>query len=204
MRRFIVFIFLLLFGFLPVISSCQNKEYTSNKNSEELSAWDDPIYLAANSAKDADYLTEEEKQVFYYLNLVRMNPKLFAETYLRNLKNSNDSYESSLYSELQILKPLPVLQPNRKLFESAECHAKESGKRGVVTHKRYECTEYFMGECCYYGKTNSLGIVSALLIDQGVKSLGHRNICLDAGYTELGVSIQPHKTYEENCVLDFR
>ena len=201
--RLNAFIFIILLGFLPIIAVSQDKNAIPKNQSIDFSEWDDPKYLAANSAKDEDYLTEEEKQVFYYLNLVRMNPKLFADTYLRHLKNSDDGYESSLYSELQVLKPLPILQPNRKLFESAECHAKECGERGVVTHERFGCTEYFMGECCHYGESDALGIITALLIDQGIESLGHRKICLGE-YTELGASIQPHKTYGENCVLDFR
>jgi hypothetical protein len=203
MKRFITIIPLILLGILPKIAECQGNSLNHDNPPADYSVWDDPKYLAANSAKNEDYLTVKEKEVYYYLNLVRMNPKLFADTYLRDLKNSDDDYESSLYTELQALKPLPELQPNRKLFESAECHARECGERGIVTHERFTCTEYFMGECCYYGESDALGIVTSLLIDQGVKSLGHRRICLDQ-YTELGVSIQPHKTYDENCVLDFR
>ena len=59
-----------------------------------------------------------------------------------------------------------------------------------------------MGECIHYGGDDALGIVTSLLIDQSVKSLGHRKICL--GYfTEAGISIQPHSSYGKNAVLDF-
>jgi uncharacterized protein YkwD len=166
-------------------------------------AWGDPKYLEANSALNEDYLTGEEKKMYYFLNLVRMNPKLFADTYLSQLHYSKDKYESSLFSELQNLKPLPVLKPNRKLYESAKCHATESGERGYVGHTRNKCAKYFMGECCQYGLSDALEIITSLLIDQGVSSLGHRKICL-GNYTELGVSIQPHKSYGVNTVLDFK
>ena len=159
---------------------------------------------SANTACNEEYLSDEEKRVYYFLNLARINPKHFADTYLSYLKPSRDHYESSLYSELQKLQPLPVLKPNRKLFESAKCHAVESGEKGYVGHERFKCTQYFMGECCQYGVSEALEIVIHLLIDQGIPSLGHRKICLSAGYTELGVSIQPHKTYGINTVLDFR
>jgi hypothetical protein len=197
------FFFINLLVFLPVLSSGQVIFSLPEKPSAGSTAWDDPKYLAANSAKDEGYLTDIEKQVYYFLNLVRMNPKLFADTYLMDMKNSSNGYESSLYSELQILKPLPVLMPERKLYESAYCHAVESGERGYVGHERFKCDEDFMGECIYYGETDALGIVIALLVDEGVESLGHRRIFLD-DYTRLGVSIQPHTTYTENCVLDFR
>ncbi len=166
------------------------------------SVWVDIKYPEANTAIGEDYLTAEEKLIYYYLNLVRINPQFFAETYLSHLRNSTDSYEISLYEELQRLQPLPVLKPNRKLFESAKCHAVESGLSGYVGHTRGSCSQYFRGECCQYGLSGALEIVIALLIDQGVPSLGHRKICLGS-YTELGVSIQPHKSYGVNAVLDF-
>jgi uncharacterized protein YkwD len=166
------------------------------------SSWNDPIYNEANSAKDEDYLSDNEKKIYYYLNLLRMNPKLFADTYLGHLRNSSNQYESSLYSELQKIDPLPVLKPNRKLYESAKCHAIESGESGYLGHTRKKCAKYFMGECCQYGISNPLNIIISLLIDEGIPTLGHRRICLSP-YTELGVSIQPHKSYCINTVMDF-
>jgi hypothetical protein len=179
-------------------------ESKANEQPENYStAWSDARYLEANSALNEDYLTGEEKKLYYYLNLVRMNPKLFADTYLSHLRNSEDVNESSLFLELQKQTPLPVLKPNRKLFESAKCHATESGESGYVGHERSKCTQYFRGECCQYGLSSALAIITGLLIDKGVPSLGHRKICLGS-YTELGVSIQPHKSYGVNTVLDFK
>jgi uncharacterized protein YkwD len=175
----------------------------SDQPKDNYGSWNDPKYSVANSAMNEEYLTAEEKKIYYYLNLVRMNPKLFADTYLRNLRNSKDTYESSLFMELQKQNPLPVLKPNRKLHESAKCHATESGESGYVGHERSKCTEYFRGECCQYGLSRALEIITGLLIDKGVSSLGHRRICLGS-YTELGVSIQPHKSYGVNTVLDFK
>ena len=194
--------FSILAVFLPTIAEGQDVT-TTPIQSTDFPQWNDPKYQVANTGKNEDYLTNEEKKVFYYLNLVRMNPKLFADAYLNNLKNSKDYYESSLYKELQRLKPLPILKPNRKLFESAQCHAIESGKSGYTGHNRKKCKQFFMGECIHYGESDALEIVISLLIDKSVKSLGHRKICL-GDYSELGVSIQPHKIYGENSVLDFK
>jgi len=195
-----VLIFILLYELLPTNVASQDVAYLSGKL--DYSEWNDFDYRGANSAQNEDYLTGEEKKVYYYLNLARMNPKLFADTYLGYLKNSKDYYESSLYEELQRIKPRPILKPNRRLFESAQCHAIESGERGFVGHERFRCEEYFMGECIHYGQSDALEIVTSLLIDKSVTSLGHRKTCL--GYfTEMGVSIQPHKSYGKNAVLDF-
>jgi uncharacterized protein YkwD len=168
----------------------------------EYSEWNDPRYQAADAARDADYLTSEEKKVFFYLNQARMNPPLFAATYLDYLKSSTDYYERSLCQELQQMKPLPVLEPDRRLFESANCHATDSGERGYIGHDRAKCQGYFMGECCHYGNSDALDIVVKLLIDRNVPSLGHRRICL-GNYTRMGVSIRPHTTFGKNAVLDF-
>ena len=191
------FVIITLFGFLPKEAESQDKHPV------DFSAWNVPKYIEANSAQNEDYLTDEEKKVYYYLNLVRMNPNLFAETYLFHIKISKDRYESTLYLQLRKLKPLPVLKPNRDLYESAKCHAIESGDRGYSGHRRLKCKEYFMGECCYYGNSDALTIVLELLIDQGISSMDHRKICLSP-YTQLGISIQPHKDYGKNTVLDFK
>jgi hypothetical protein len=193
-------IFIILYGLIPEMTLSQDVTNPSRK--VDYAEWNVSAYRGANSAGDEDYLTDEEKRVYYYLNLVRMNPKLFADTYLGYLKTSTDYYESSLYEELRRIKPRPVLKPNRRLFESARCHATESGERGFVGHERFTCEEYFMGECIHYGQQDALETVTSLLIDQSVVSLGHRKICL--GYfTEMGVSIRPHKGYGKNSVLDF-
>lgn len=55
------------------------KHYLSNDKFKE---WDNPFYRLANTAKNEAYLTEDEKMVFYFLNLVRMNPELFLETFI--------------------------------------------------------------------------------------------------------------------------
>lgn len=176
--------------------------------------WKNSNYNIAYTAQNTDYLTENEKLVYYYLNLARLNPPLFAETFLikytrwnshENLSLS-DYYTGSLYKTMKNMQPVGVLSPQKDLFESARCHAITSGKKGYVGHTRLpnsNCKSYFSGECCSYGQFDALEIVMQLLIDSGVPNLGHRKICLDGGYKTLGVSVQPHKTYRFNSVLDF-
>ena len=77
-----------------VIQEELNKEYYSQEieklinehylqHDERLHKWDNPKYRMANSAKNEDYLTKEEKMIYYYLNLVRMNPDLFLQTFIK-------------------------------------------------------------------------------------------------------------------------
>lgn len=179
-------------------------ELTLTYNRLSFEPWNEEKYKEANTAENEDYLTQLEKDVFYYLNLVRMNPPLFADTYLlKHAGQPNDEYEISLYDELKSMEPLPCLKPNKLCWESAKCHAISAGEKGYVGHDRDGCNSYFWGECCQYGPSEPLLILLQLLIDAGVPSLGHRRICLGS-YSELGVSIQPHQVYGSNAVLDFR
>lgn len=175
-------------------------------------AWNAPKYKAANTAQNVNYLKKNEKEVYYFLNLARLNPPLFAETFLKKYVAWNDGYApdmqdyyvSSLYKTMLKTASMPVLVPDQQLYETAKCHAVYSGKIGYVGHERQGCNENFSGECCAYGSGSGLEIVMQLLIDYDVASLGHREMCLDPRYKSLGVSVEPHKTYRVNCVMDFR
>lgn len=175
--------------------------------------WNNAKYLTCNTAAKAAWFTEDEKKMIYILNLVRMDPALFASTVLKqypdqsnhlSLRNT-DEYKS-LMDTLRKLKPLSLLSPDSLCFVSARCHAISSGEAGYVGHvrKTTECAANmkFSAECCEYGHKDPLAIIMALLVDEGVASLGHRYACLGL-YSKVGVSIQPHQVYYFNSVLDF-
>ncbi len=175
--------------------------------------WNDAKYLKCNTAENTSYLSKDEKDLIYILNLLHTDPKLFANTVVTkypsfmkqpNLKEIAEY--RSLLDTLRKIKSLPLLYPDSLCFESAKCHAISSGNRGYVGHERQtnECKtkKYHWGECCQYGYKEALPILMALLIDQYVPSLGHRFLCLSS-YNKIGISIQPHKSYGYNAVLDF-
>ncbi len=204
--------------------SCEKIEITDYPNyptKEELderyfSEWNKPEYQKANTAKDITYLTEEEKEVFYYLNLARIAPSLFARTYLKDYegdKGFNKGYawferKQSLMETLSEMEPVSLIYPDKAMYYLAKCFAYEAGKLGLMGHDRSQtsCSAGYNAECCQYGGAkNGLSIVMSLLIDAGENNedLGHRKICLrDASYG-MGVSIQPHTKYKFNAVLDF-
>jgi len=175
--------------------------------------WNDKRYLVCNTAENAPYLNLAEKKVIYILNLARVNPTLFLETVVKKYPTFSkqpqlvrSSYYKSFLAFLQKAKPQPLLYPDEKLFESARCHAISSGIQGYSGHDRIsqqcKAQENFLGECCFYGTNGPLEIVLELMIDEDVPSLGHR-LVMFTDYTKIGVSIQPHKKYEWNTVLDF-
>ena len=173
--------------------------------------------INANTAINVGYLSNEEKKIFFYLNLVRTNPKLFLEKFL-SIENQNIhksicfssrnkcNYINSLIDHLSNMEKLSSIQPNKEFFEYADCHAKKSGKKGYIGHSRKKsgCSNLPLpyGECCHYGSNFALDIVIDLLIDCGVSDLGHRKILLSEEYTMMGVSIEHHRDYNYNTVLD--
>lgn len=177
--------------------------------------WDEAVIEQANTAKNIDYYSEEEKQVVLLMNLARLDGALFASTFLTNYLQETgmpkNSYVSSLYRNLKVVIGLPLLNPIKDLTDIAVGHATQSGKTGHVGHKEMNKrfapvfgSAYFqMAENCSYGYENALDIVLTLLIDDGIKSLGHRKNILNKGYNFTGVSIQQHKEYRYNCVIDF-
>lgn len=176
--------------------------------------WNKPEYLKCNTAANAKYMTPMEREIIYILNLVRTYPELFAKNVLKiyaelegNEAVANDKYYyQSLVKRLKNMQPKALLYPDEKCYNSARCHAYSSGIKSYVGHQRQrtDCNtkKYYFGECCDYGNEDALDIVLSLLIDTGVPSLGHRDICL-GDYTKLGASIQPHNKYGTNAVLDF-
>lgn len=162
-------------------------------------------FLDTNSAKKTDWLSPKERELMYWLNYARLNPKEFCMKYIYKKYGDRETnvYIATLMDYMLTMKPVPALYPDKKLFESALCHAETMGKAGLIGHGRRDgCKSAFSGECCSYGLANPLDIVIQLLVDQGVSSLGHRYICLGT-YARIGVSIKPHKTFGTNCVLDF-
>ncbi len=182
--------------------------------------WSDSITKAAQTAAKTTYMSKEEKDVLYWLNLARMQPDLYAELYVDpyqqlydNAQWKSDSddvwgidvyttYINTCYLYMAQLEPLIALVPDLENYKSAECHAIESGKTGYVGHDRTNCTEHFSAECCDYGPSEGFEVIHDLILDTGVPSLGHRYACLGR-YSSIGIAQKSHLTYRYNTVLDF-
>jgi len=177
--------------------------------------WDPEILDNANTAADVEYYNEEEKKVVFFMNLARLDGKLFSETILdawvEANETNNNSYLRSLYRDLRKTDALPLLVPETDLTSVAQQHATESGKTGHVGHKNFNKRfKPFMGnpytnvgENCSYGYYRAIDIVMTLLIDDGIKGVGHRENTLNPQFNSVGVAIREHKTYRFNCVIDF-
>ena len=164
--------------------------------------WTDKELTAANTFEMVTYLSASEKETFQYLNLARMYPAKYAKIELVNEDKTSGNYKS-LIKTLNAMVPVSALTFDKKAFESATCFAKEQSISGEIGHDRKNCKSYFYGECCSYGMSTGKNIIVQLLIDEGVESLGHREICLSSAYSAVGIAFKAHKTYGFCCVLDF-
>ena len=197
-----------------------NQEVTNNTNdpaaNEQTAAtkFTDAQIEAANTAKDATYLSDDEKLVIFYINLARIDGKAFAEAYLSDLKGSKNSYEKSLLTDLADVKDRKLVLPNENLCKAAKAHANDLNKSNIFQHNSSDGTDPFTRIAKYYkggamaeniqaGPKDPFKIVRQLLIDDGTSSLGHRKAILNQSYTRIGVAIGPHPRYGSCCVQDF-
>jgi len=186
-----------------------------NAQEEVWNQWDNSIIEKANTALDFEFYNEEEKKIVLLMNLARTDGKLFASTfvdyYIQSTSAPKTNYVNSLYRDLNNVKGLALLVPKKDLSDIANGHATKSGKSGHVGHKdmqkRFDpvfgSTYNHMAENCSYGYNDALKIVITLLIDEGVKSLGHRKNILNEFYHSVGVATRSHSVWEYNCVIDF-
>jgi len=189
-------------------------------NNYPFDKWDAATLEKANSAKDAAYMSEDEKKVIYFTNLVRLNPDLFYKTYYAKYADSTKIKESSFTRSLNMdltsrFKPMEILTPKEDLTEEAKSHAEDSGKSGKLGHFTSDNKSYAvrmakfkgvygsMAENCDYGFKDPLSIVVHLLVDEGQATVEHRKTLLDKTLKYVGVSIQPHKKEKWTCVMDF-
>ena len=178
----------------------------------------------ANTAVNEAYLSNIEKELFYYLNLARLEPQLFSKTFVTNYHQTPgykagyafEERKQSLMSYLSTMEALDALEPSRMLSEIADCFATSSGKTGYVGHERLDSgcisiSEGLFGECCAYSRIdNGLWHILQLLVDAGEDNgdLGHRKILLDIDKPHdsikkyMGVAVRSHTKFGMVSVLD--
>lgn len=182
--------------------------FTGKVNAQK---WTDAEFRRANTAVNASYLSNEEKNIVMYMNLIRIDGEKFYYTFLedyinnynakvRKYRNYNElritrsnSYYTSLLKHLRGVKNLQLFYPDDKLTSLSRSHAQDLNRNNLDTHESSNgdkfskrISRYFpnkaMSENIDFGYSNSLDIVCHLLLDCGVPSLGHRFNLLDQKY----------------------
>lgn len=181
------------------------------------STWDGQDLRKANSARDIKEMSVQEKKVVFYINLVRMDGKLFAETYLKDYMDDvripKNKYYRSLISTLKEQEKINLLTPKDDLIDEAIKHSKEMGRSGKKGHRSADAKSFSermekfksnytkIKESNQYGYPDALSIVIDLLIDDDQESLRHRKMLLDPELKFIGVGIRNHKKYQINTSI---
>lgn len=186
-----------------------------------------------NTASDANYLSELEKNVILELNKVRSNPQRYVEEYMDELQTSFDgkifSYPGQdavktqeginplkeCIRELRKLSSLPLLNPAEGLAIAAGDLVGDQQKYGGIGHisrtgstpqkriEKYGNWDICSAEDITYGSFEARQIVIFLLIDDGVPDRAHRKNILNPCFRFAGVSYGTHPSYRSICVIDY-
>ncbi|MGW8316738.1 MAG: CAP domain-containing protein [Bacteroidales bacterium] len=158
---------------------------------------------------------KKKKKVILFINMARYDGALFAETFLEAYLTEKDigrnRYVRSLFRDLNKISGLAPLEPERDLTTIAQEHASATGEAGRTGHgdfnRRFEplLGNPYQGvaENLAYGHETAIDVVLSLLIDEGIRGLGHRKNILNPRFNAVGVAMRPHRTYRINCVIDF-
>ena len=186
-----------------------------------------------NTAQNAVYLNQLQKDVIFELNKVRSNPKRFAEAYMEDLRTA---FDGKLYTYpgqvtirsqegirplnecIQFLKktdPTAILNPAEGLAKASNELVTDQQKHGGIGHiarngstpqkriEKYGDWDICSAEDITYGSFEARQIVIALLIDDGVPDRGHRKNILNPCFHFAGVANGDHPSYQSMCVIDY-
>lgn len=182
--------------------------YIVNVNAQN---WTQAEFNKADTGEYANYLTDEEKDVIFFMNLSRLDGEKFFKTYLQDYVNkynayvkqfsnynelkiiSSNNYYTSLWVSLKETKNLPMLFPDEKLSNVSRSHALDLKRNNLDTHESSNGDSFSkrlwkhfpnkaISENIDFGNNIGLSIVCHLLLDYGVPSLGHRYTILDKKY----------------------
>ncbi len=171
----------------------------------------------------------EQRRMADEVNLARTSPGQYAnilEQYYRTLGNDRLHRREGrtlrmaegrpavkeAITFLRSTKPLPALKLNPCLSQSAQDHIVGTGPSGQTGHRGRDGSDpseratrrlgyrAHCGENISYGRDSAREHVIALVVDDGVKSRGHRVNLFGEGYRSIGIGIGSHARYRNMTV----
>ena len=199
----------------PFLPAAKFSEQPEKSVPETRLSWTSEELALANSAKNVDYLSTEEKNIIFYMNLARMDGTRFFNTYFQDfveahnkrmkrysnyaqLKvNRYDAYYRGLEQDLRKAKNLGILYPDETLTYISDQHGKDMNKHNISGHVSSDgrtmvdrIQKYYknrgMAENLAFGFSSGLDNVCLLLLDTGIPDVGHRKNILN---TSLGLNL---------------
>jgi uncharacterized protein YkwD len=179
-----------------------------------------------------DYLSPLEQKVIAQMNLARTNPAAWAanlesrigfyngkmlqvpgEIPIRTNEGVKAVEEAIRF--LRAARSLRPLKVSRGLSLAAKDHVKDQGPKGLTGHSgsdgsdpfarmnRYGQWQRAAGENISYGDRTAEDIVLSLIIDDGVRSRGHRKNMFNPDYLITGVAFGEHVKYGAMCAISY-
>jgi uncharacterized protein YkwD len=113
--------------------------------------------------------------------------------------------------ELRRAKPLGSIKHGETLARAAADHVRAQGVSGQTGHysngkgpgQRVKARggNIYVGEVIVYGYTGPQNAVQLLVVDDGVRSRGHRKLLMTGQYRYAGVACGDHKQWRNMCVI---
>ncbi|HWY39859.1 MAG TPA: CAP domain-containing protein [Chthoniobacterales bacterium] len=151
------------------------------------------------------------------LNLARENPKLYAAFAAESRPFHMIEHGRAVDEAVRFLakaRPLPPLSLSSGMCRAAADHCAEQ-VTGQLGHdgndhsspgeriSRYGSWSSTWGENISYSQKTARGVVLALIIDDGVRSRGHRKNIFNPKFNYAGAAFAPHARYRTVCTIDF-
>ena len=181
--------------------------------SEKTATNDIPLNTGVNNVY---FLTNMEKEIVMELNVVRADPKRYAD-FLKSLRGKSQWNqgldETILFVEKK--EPLPPFRISKGLSLAARNLLNDRGPEGLTGHVGKDGKSIFermntygqwdgkAGEYLGYGYTDAEALVARMAIDEGSSVKDSKQYIFDRGFHIVGVACGPHKSYRIMCVIDF-
>jgi Cysteine-rich secretory protein family len=151
------------------------------------------------------------------LNLARENPKLYATFAAESRPLHMIEHGRAVDEAVRFLskaRPLPPLMLSPGMCRAAADHCAEqiAGQLGHDGNNRsspgdrisrYGSWSTTWGENISYSQKTARGVALALIIDDGVRSRGHRKNIFNPKFNYAGAAFGPHARYRTVCTIDF-
>ena len=188
--------------------------------------------LALTQNYQPEFLVSLENEILKELNLARSNPQEYAGflvTFRKSIRGNQVNYSFGRYENvvegvaavdeaikfLRSQKPIQVLHKSRGMYLGAKDLGQDQSKNNTTGHRgsdgssvqdrvnRYGKWKIAVGENLCYGKDTARQVVMTLIIDDGVKSRGHRKNIFNQKYNVTGIYCDTHRTYRILAVITF-
>lgn len=195
------------------ISGWNIAELDLGKESNIMSDLEKDILLATNMARtNPSKFSDDFIQPL--LNFFEKDSNIQIVNGLRYTTEEGKDVINETIKFLKNQSPLKALEYRVGIRMSALDHVKDQGKTELTGHtgsdgsnsadriSRYGKWSITAGENIDYGNNNGLDVITALIIDDGVKSRGHRTNIFNSNYNFVGIACGSHLKYKIMCVQD--